>query len=304
MSPFLFLLLAPFFMLGQGSAADREFKISSDVELVLLDASVKDSKGGYASGLTRDNFQIYENGILQKITEFAHADIPVTVGLVMDESRSMGPNHRTLVTAGVAFVESSNRNDQVFVVNFNDLVRPGLPKNIPFSDDVNVLRAALSKDRPEGRTAMFDAIAYALKHLESGTREKKALVVVTDGGDNASERTRQELMQLIQESRTTIYTVGIFDPEDRDRNPGVLKRIAHVSGGECFLPGQFSDVVPICQSIARDIRNRYTIGYAPTRTTGKVALRKIRVTASAPDREKLIVHTRTSYVLPERVASK
>jgi Ca-activated chloride channel family protein len=303
-TPLHFLLLAPFFVLGQVAAPDREFKISSDVELVLLDASVKNSKGGYVSGLTRDNFQIYEDGVLQKITDFSHADIPVTVGLVMDDSGSMGPNRRTLITAGVAFVEASNRNDQIFVVNFNDVVRSGLPKSIPFSDDVNVLRAALSRNPPEGRTAMFDAIVYGLKHLESGTREKKALVVVTDGGDNASARTRQELMKLIQESRTTIYTVGIFDAEDHDRNPGVLKRIAGVSGGECFLPGQFSDVVPICQGIAKDIRNRYTIGYTPAHGRVNSSVRKIHVTASAPDREKLIVHTRTSYALPERVASK
>src|SRR6185369_8866940 len=124
---------------------------------------------------------------------------------------------------------------------------------------------------------------------------------VTDGGDNASERTRQELMQLIQESRTTIYTVGIFDSEDLDRNPGVLKQIAHVSGGECFLPGKFEDVVPICRKIAVDIRNRYTLGYIPTRKSGRATLQKLRVTASAADGQKLTVHTRTSYVLPEPV---
>ena len=151
---------------------------------------------------------------------------------------------------------------------------------------------------------MFDGIAYGLKHLELGAQEKKALVVITDGGDNASQRTRQELMQLIQESRTTIYTVGVFDPEDHDHNPGVLKQIAHVSGGECFLPGEFEDVVPICQRIARNIRNRYTIGYVPTRGAGIGTLRKIRVTASAAAHDKLIVQTRTSYMLPERIASK
>jgi VWFA-related protein len=290
--------------LAQSGRPEGEFKISSHVELVLLDVSVKDTKGGYASGLTKENFQVYEDGVLQKITEFAHADIPVTVGLVMDDSRSMGPNHRTLVTAGVAFVESSNRNDQIFVVNFNDVVRPGLPKNVPFTDDVNMLRTALSKDMPDGRTAMFDAIAYSLKHLESGTRERKALVVVTDGGDNASECTRRQLMQLIQESRTTIYTVGILDVEDHDHDPGVLKRIAQVSGGECFLPGEFDDVVPICKKIASDIRNRYTIGYIPSRRNTRGTLRKIRVEASDQDHKKFTIHTRASYMVPEELAAR
>ena len=125
--------------------------------------------------------------------------------------------------------------------------------------------------------------------------------MVSDGGDNVSSRTFSQLLELIQESRATIYTVGIYDPEDPDRNPGVLKRIAKVSGGECFLPAQLHEIVPICQKIAKDIRNRYTIGYIPVRTNSKAALRKVHVVASTPDREKLIVRTRTSYQLPEAV---
>ena len=148
---------------------------------------------------------------------------------------------------------------------------------------------------------MYDAIAFALGHLESGRRDKRTLVVVTDGGDNCSKHNFKELTKLIEESRATIYTVGIFDPEDPDRNPGVLKRIASISGGECFLPGEFNEIVPICKQIARDIRNRYTIGYLPVRTSDKAALRKIRVVAITTATKKLIVRTRTAYVLPQRV---
>ncbi len=282
-------------------APSGEFKLSTDVELVLLDVSVKQSKGGYASGLTRDNFQIYENGVPQKITEFASADIPVAVGLVFDDSGSMQPKRPEVITAGLIFVSASNPQDQIFVVNFNDKVRSGLPDEVPFTDNLHLLRSALSKDRPEGKTALYDAVAFALHHLESGRREKKALVVVSDGGDNVSTHSLKELMQLIQESRATIYSVGIFDADDPDSNPHVLERMARVSGGESFFPKELDEVIPICRQIAKDIRNRYTIGYTPVHGSDRAALRRIRVVATAPDRGKLLVRTRTSYVLPARV---
>jgi Ca-activated chloride channel family protein len=299
--PSIFLLLVPSHSLAQDSTARSEFKISTDVELVLLDVSVKDPKGGYVSGLAREDFQIYENGALQKITQFASADVPVTVGLVMDDSGSMIRKRFDVINAGLVFVGASNPQDQIFVVNFNDKVRPGLPETVPFTDDINLLRAALSRDMPEGQTALYDATAFALKHLESGRRDKKTLVVVSDGGDNVSAHSLKELMQLVQESRVTIYTVGLFAPDDPDRNPHVLERMAKISGGESFEPGELQEIIPICKKIAKDIRNRYTIGYTPVRSSDKAALRKIRVVASARDRGKLLVRTRTSYQLPARV---
>jgi Ca-activated chloride channel family protein len=295
-----FLFLFAFNGFPQDSFESPQFKIRTDVELVLLDVSVKNTNGGYVTGLTRDQFQIYENGVPQKITEFAVADEPVTVGLVMDASGSMGARRASVNEAGVAFIEASNPRDQIFVVNFNDKVRPGLPTSTPFTDNIKLLRAALSKDAPEGQTALYDAIAFALKHLETGRREKKTLVVVSDGGDNCSRRNFRDVMRLIEESAATLYTIGIFDPADPDSNPGVLRRIARVSGGECFLPGELEPVLPICQKIARDIRNRYTIGYLPVRTNDKAADRKLRVVAASPEYKKLMVRTRTVYRLPER----
>ncbi|MBI2680104.1 MAG: VWA domain-containing protein [Candidatus Solibacter usitatus] len=281
-----------------------EFKISTAVELVLLDVSVRDPEGGYISGLSKESFQVFENGAPQKITEFSRGDIPVAVGLVMDDSGSMRNKRAELNTAGLAFVEASNRQDQIFVVNFNDKVRTGLPDSLPFTDDLVLLRSALSRARPEGRTALYDAMAFSLEHLEKGRRAKKALIVVSDGGDNVSAHNFTQVLRRIQESSATIYTVGIYDEDDPDRNPAVLKRIAKISGGECFLPAERHELTTICQKIAKDIRNRYTIGYIPVRTNTKAALRKIRVVASAPDREKLIVRTRTSYQLPEAVTAE
>jgi VWFA-related protein len=297
-------LFVPLAVLAQDVPQGGEFKISTAVELVLLDVSVRDPDGGYVSGLTKEAFHVFENGVQQKITEFSSGDIPVAVGLVMDDSGSMRNKRAELVTAGLAFVEASNQQDQIFVVNFNDKVRSGLPDSLPFTDDLVLLRSALSRDRPEGRTALYDAMAFSLAHLEKGRRAKKALIVVSDGGDNVSAHSLGQLLTLIQESRATIYTVGIYDPEDPESNPGVLKRIAKISGGECFLPAQLREIVPICQKIAKDIRNRYTIGYIPMRSNSKAALRKLHVVASTPDREKLIVRTRTSYQLPEAVTAE
>ena len=290
------MLVSLLIVQAQNPPQSGEFKISTAVELVLLDVSVRDPDGGYVSGLTKEAFHVFENGVPQKITEFSSGDIPVAVGLVMDDSGSMRNKRPELVTAGLAFVEASNRQDQIFVVNFNDKVRSGLPDSLPFTDDMVLLRSALSRDRPEGRTALYDATAFALAHLEKGRRAKKALIVVSDGGDNVSSRSFGQLLELIQESRATIYTVGIYDPEDPDRNPGVLKRIAKISGGECFLPSELHEIVPICQKIAKDIRNRYTIGYIPVRTNSKAALRKIHVDGVGAGSRK--AHRADAHQLP------
>jgi Ca-activated chloride channel family protein len=297
-APLFFLVLAPALAFAQNSVPTGEFKVRTDVELVLLDVSVKQANGGYVSGLAKGNFQIFEDGELQKITEFSSADVPVAIGLVMDDSGSMQFKRPEVITAGLIFIGASNPQDQMFVVNFNDKVRRGLPETVPFTDDLRLLRAALAQDAPEGQTALYDAVAFALKHLELGRRDKKSLVIVSDGGDNVSKHTLKEVMLLIQESRATIYTVGIFAPDDPDRNPRVLERIAKISGGESFFPRGLDEVVPICRQIANDIRHRYTIGYIPVHAGNKTALRKIHVMARAPDRGKLVVRTRTSYWLP------
>jgi VWFA-related protein len=289
------LLIAPAFALLQTD----EFKISTDVFDVLLDVSVRDAKGGYVSGLKQGDFHIEEDGVQQTITSFSDGDVPVTVGLVIDDSGSMLPKRSDVIAAGLEFINASNPRDETFVINFNDKVRIGLPPEIQFSADYRTLATALSKDRPAGRTTLYDAIAVGLQHLGTGTRERKTLVIVSDGGDNASRHTRREIMQMIEESHATIYTVGLFDADDPDRNPGVLQRIASVSGGEAFLPERYEDVIPICRKIAEDIRNRYTIGYVPSLDKGKPGLRRIHVTVMAPHHGRLVVQSRTSYLAPD-----
>ncbi len=278
--------------------SNDDFRISTNVELVLLDVSVKDSKGAYVTNLTKTNFRIEENGIPQKITSFLNVDVPVAAGLILDASGSMRTKRSDVNIAAIAFIDASNPQDQLFIYDFNDKVLDALPLDVSFTDNIDLLREALSIHDTEGRTVLYDAIASGLEHLQLAERDKKTLIVVTDGGDNASHHTLPELMRAIEKSQTTVYTVGIFDEDDPDRNPGVLQRIANISGGECFILARTEDIIATSRKIATDIRKRYTMGYVPDRGNTKIGLRHIKVTATGPNGEHLIVRTRTTYADP------
>jgi Ca-activated chloride channel family protein len=271
------------------------YKLSSDVRLVLLDVSVKDSKGNFVLGLSKENFNILENGRAQTITVFDHDDVPVTVGILVDESRSMTPKRSDVLTAAETFIAESNQRDEIFVLNFNDRVVPGLPQEILFSDDIHQLRDALQRGVPDGKTALYDAVATGLQQLELGKRDKKTLVVISDGGDNASRHHRRDTLAMVENSVATIYTIGLFEADDPDRDPGILRQLANISGGESFFPPDSSVMVPICRRIAKEIRTRYTIGYPPPAENGGGPFRSVNVRVSAPSHGRLFVRTRGSY---------
>ena len=218
------------------------------------------------------------------------------MGLVVDHSTTMRPKLAEVSAAARTFVRSSNREDEMFVVNFNENVSLGLPGTIRFTDSTTELENAIAAIHTGGQTALYDAIAKGLEELQAGSRDKKVLIVVSDGGDNASAHSLAQVMKLAGQSSAVIYTVGIFDEDDPDRNPGVLKRLAQATGGEAFLPGQPSEVVAICERIARDIRHQYTIGYVPSNLTRDGAYRAIRVVARAKGHDRLSVRTRTGYI--------
>jgi len=281
---------------------DQDYTIRTTSRLVLLDVSVKDSAGGYVSGLTKDNFKVYEDGKPQQISQFADSDIPVTVGLVVDESGSMRPKRSEVIAAAVGFIEASNPQDEIFVINFNEKARRGLPDIMLFSDNINTLRSALWQGIPEGRTALYDAVEMALHQLDMGRRDKKTLVLISDGGDNISVHKQPEVMHDVLASLATIYTIGIFDEDDPERNPAVLEKLSRVSGGVPYFPKKLEEITSICKQIAKDIRTRYTIGYIPS-SEGKQE-RRIKVVASSPEHPKLVVRTRTNYLYtPDTEAS-
>jgi Ca-activated chloride channel homolog len=279
-----------------GDRQDAGFKISVDVDLVVLHATVRDKKGGFVSGLPSADFQVYEDGIPQTTRFFSHEDVPVTVGLVVDHSGSMRPKRTDVVTAALDFARSSNPRDEMFVVNFNEHAWLSLPAAVPFTSNPVMVEAALNRHLPTGRTALYDAIALALRHLKQADFDKRVLIVISDGGDNSSHYKWPEVRAMAQASNAIIYTVGLFDEEDPDWNPHVLKRLAAETGGEVFLPRENSAVVRICNQIARDIRNQYTIGYMPVNRRRDGTYRTIRLAVTSPAHAKLSVRTRAGYI--------
>ncbi len=271
--------------------------------MVVLRATVQDHKNIPVAGLSQDDFEVYEDGARQPIRSFSHEDVPVTVGLVIDNSGSMIPKRHDVIAAALAFARSSNPQDQMFVVNFNEKVSLGLPANVAFTDQLAQLQVALSRVDADGETALYDAIAIALEHLKTGNRDKKVLIVISDGGDNASQHKLAEITALAGQPNAIIYTIGVFDDQDADRNPGVLKRLARETGGEAFLPESLKDVTPICERIAHDIRSQYTIAYSPTNRKRDGAFRTIQVKARTPGRGHLSVRTRTGYFAPTATPS-
>jgi Ca-activated chloride channel family protein len=272
----------------------EDFTLRSESRLVILDVSVRDHKGALISGLDKNNFQIFENGKAQAIRSFATTDQPVTVGLVIDESFSMQPRINEVAAAANQFITSSNPHDEVFVLNFNDTVRRGLPEGVLFSSNREQLRKALYSGRPMGKTALYDALIQGLDQLTRGRHERKTLVLISDGGDNASHHNRKEALERVETAPATVYTIGVFDPDDPDRVPGLLREIASISGGDCFLPRDLSEVMPACTRIAADIRARYTLTYIPPGgRAGEV--RHIRVHVTGTDRHDLTARTRETY---------
>ena len=296
-APLLTLVQLAWLASGQQIPAGSEYRIRTTSELVLLDVAAETPHGRNIAGLTKDNFKVYENGKIQAIRSFSNGDQPVSVGLVVDQSGSMRPKQREVLNAALAFVRASNPQDEMFVVNFNDRVSLGLPKTMSFTADVNHLQNAIASTRPEGRTALNDAVILALNHVSKGTKERKALLVISDGGDNASIQTEAQMMSKVEEVEATTYTIGLFT--DEDRNPGLLRRLAQVSGGETYLPDDPSKVAEILSHIAAEIRSRYSIGYIPARTGSAGGLRKVKVDALDENGTHLVVRTRTRYRLPE-----
>jgi VWFA-related protein len=278
------------------------YVLRTNVDLVVLRATVRDHKGAPISGLVKENFQVFEDKVLQPIESFSHEDVPVTIGLVIDNSGSMRPKHRDVTAAALAFVRSSNPEDQIFVVNFNEHVSMGLPANVPFTNNAAQLETALTKNAMTGMTALYDAIAIALEQLQKGKWDKKVLIVVSDGGDNASKRNLAQVMSLVNQSNALVYTIGIFDESDEDKNPHVLKQLSSASGGESFFPESLQEILPICEQIAHDVRSQYTITFAPVNKKQDGAYRAISVKArETGGGRRLTVITRAGYSAPSNL---
>lgn len=272
------------------------YQIAVDVNLVVLHPVVRDRTGSFVSDLGQQNFTVYEDGVPQTIKLFRHEDTPVTVGLVVDHSGSMRSKLDNVIAAATAFAQSSNAEDELFVVNFNENVSLGLAEGTLFTNDRDKLERAISHVPAAGMTALYDAAVAGLKRLRIGSRSKKVLLLVSDGGDTASEHTLAQVLTMAQQSNAIIYTIGLFDEEDPDKNPKVLRRLARETGGASFLPETLDEIVEVCENIALEIRNQYTIGYFSSNTADDSGYRSIRVAARTPERAKLAVRSRAGYL--------
>ena len=279
--------------------AKSEFTLRTASQLVVLSVGVQDAHGADISGLKAENFKIFEDGHPQTVKQFAAEDRPVTVGILLDASGSMRTKQVEAVTAALAFVHSSNPDDEVFVVTFNDHASLGLPSNISFSHDTNELRAALLGRKPEGKTALYDALVLAADHLGKGKWENKALLLISDGGDNNSAHTMAEAIRAIQRSWATVYAIAFFDPDEPEHNLGVLHRLSKLSGGEAFAPTELAEIRSLCVRIAEDLRASYTVAYTPPHPEEHTASRKIKVLVTSPNTGKVMVRTRDSYILAD-----
>lgn len=269
--------------------------ISSD--LVDLPVSVTDHKGNFVEHLTQQDFHVLEDGKPQTIALFEPQDLPVTVGLVVDHSGSMRSKLPEVSAAGAAFAKSSNPQDHLFVVNFNEIVSLMLPASVSFTSDPEELEKAIGGASAHGETALYDAVIDALKHLDESKQQRQALILVTDGGDNASRHTFGQVLAAAMKSKALIYCVAIYDPSDEDAKPRELIKLGKVTGGEAYFPENATDVTNIIQQIAQTLRKEYMVGFVPPEQ-GPRSWRTIRVEVSAPGKHRLSVRTRSGYLFP------
>lgn len=293
-----------------------EYKIGVNVNLVVIHATVRDKKGNMVNGLTKKDFVVYEDGVPQKLNVFSHADIPVTMGIVIDDSGSMQTKRPSVNAAALTFVKTSNPQDQVFVVNFNDAYYLDTPGN--FAQNMEELKAALDKIDSRGGTAMRDAIYASLDHMKLGNRDKKVLLVITDGDDNASRYSFEQLLRYAQKSNVVIYCIGLLGGDDSggglvsdlfghhlsssDRHAAkVLRELSRATGGQAYFPKTLDEVQSTCTRIAHDIRDQYTLGYYPTNFKQDGTYRTVKVEAFDPNHHgrRLDVRTRTGYYAPK-----
>jgi Ca-activated chloride channel homolog len=278
--------------------------IKMDVQRVVLYVTVREGKTGYVGDLNKNDFTVKDDKKLMEIHEFSRADVPVAVGLVIDNSQSMLNKRAEVVAAAKAFVAASNPQDEMFVIHFNDAITFGLPRNVTFSSDREQLGKAIDNMDLVGQTALYDAVQTALEHLKNSNLTKKALVVISDGGDNRSTAKFDEVVKQADLSGALFYAIAIYDPMDGDAKPGVMRHLANETGGEAFFPKDVGEVTEICESIARNLRNQYMLVYAPPARVNDSAYHRVEVLVKDPQKRKLTVTARSGYYGPEAASSK
>jgi VWFA-related protein len=276
------------------------FVFKKQVEEVVLHATVVDAQQRLVTNLDKNNFSVSENGVAQTITSFRREDVPVEIGIVVDNSGSMRDKRQQVEDAVLELVRASNPQDQVFVVNFGS--NPYLDQD--FTGDVNLLQAALHQVSAKGSTALYDAVSASAVHLEHNPKlSKKVLLVITDGRDNMSRETLQEtLRRLHQPDGPTLYAIGLLNEGMQGQGREALQELAGGTGGVAYFPDSLDQVNQIARTVAHDIRSQYVIAFRPKNQNLKPEYQTLQVNASAPGYTKLTVRTRSGYFAPNAAA--
>ena len=278
----------------------------ADTRLVVCHTTVVDKSGHLVTNLSQDAFTVMENGVPQSVKVFRREDVPVSMGLIIDNSGSMRDKRTKVEAAALALVRDSNPDDEVFIVNFNDEAFLDNPHGKDFTTNIKEMEEALTRIDSRGGTAMRDAIRMSIDHVkEKAHKDKKVLVVVTDGNDNSSVVSLENLVKASQQSEVLVYGVGLLGDEERreaQRAQRALKALAEATGGEVFFPKDVADVDKIAHQVARDIRNQYTIEYSPSNTAMDGTFRQIKISVKAPGNPS--VRTRSGYyATPDQAAA-
>ncbi len=271
--------------------ASAQFR--ADTRLVVLHASVTDHKGKLLTNLKKDAFKVYENGEPQQVKIFRREDVPVSLGIIIDDSGSMSTKRSRVEAASLAMVRESNPQDEVFIVNFND----DAYLDVPFTNNMHKMEQGLARIDSRGGTAMRDAISMSLDYMKAkAKKDKKVLMVITDGNDNASNISLEKVVARSNQSDTLVYAIGLFTEEEKHeatKARRALKELTSATGGLAFYPKEVSEVQALAVEIARDIRSQYTIAYSPSIQQLDGSYRQIKVTVNAPGRP--VVRTRSGY---------
>ena len=276
--------------------APQSAKFSSVAHLVVLHVAVRDGDGRPVMGLEPEAFKVWDDNRLQTVTVFSNEAAPATVGLLIDSSASMLMLRDRVLAASMAFIEKSYEGSELFALAFNEHVRPALPETMPFTSDAAELQAALMASiTARGQTALFDAVSMGIDYAGRGRHQRKSLVVVSDGGDNASQSSFDEVLRRARSSNVLIHGLVLVDPLADDTNPKVLKALAEATGGETVTPDNDREITRAFERIAGAIRHAYTIGFTPA-TPDDGQFHKLRVTVSGDAARGAEVRARVGYL--------
>jgi len=273
-----------------------------DVNLALVNVTVTDPYDRVVTGLDPDNFRVFENNIEQEIQFFSSEDVPISIGVVFDLSGSMANKIGKAKEATLQFFKTANPQDEFFLVSFND--RAELIN--AFTNSADELQSRLSFTAAKGRTALLDAIYLGLSEMRTARNGKRALLIISDGGDNNSRYNEKDIKRLVREANTQLYSIGIFDPlEYRNRTPeelngpSLLNEVTELSGGRAFSVGNINDLPDIATKIGEELRNQYILGYRPSDKSHDARWRKIKIKLRAPKGlPPLSVSAKTGYYGP------